>query len=197
MFCIFFFLMIRRPPRSTLFPYTTLFRSRHLRSQLVDVNRRQRAAACFLVVRLLRRFGLRLALPWRSLGGSVIGWLLFDLSDHIQRFAIAYDFEVNILIQLCLRHHAPQRIYILHFATIEFADQVAALQFRLSCGRPRHYLIDHHPFVVGAPLSWLQRSRLDAKVTSNDSPLLQQALEGGTNRVRRNSKANARGSLAR
>src|SRR3712207_9232510 len=24
---IFFFLMIRRPPRSTLFPYTTLFRS--------------------------------------------------------------------------------------------------------------------------------------------------------------------------
>src|SRR2546430_10335673 len=25
--CTFFFLMIRRPPRSTLFPYTTLFRS--------------------------------------------------------------------------------------------------------------------------------------------------------------------------
>src|SRR3712207_8391648 len=25
--CNFFFLMIRRPPRSTLFPYTTLFRS--------------------------------------------------------------------------------------------------------------------------------------------------------------------------
>src|SRR3712207_8458823 len=27
----FFFLMIRRPPRSTLFPYTTLFRSQHQR----------------------------------------------------------------------------------------------------------------------------------------------------------------------
>src|SRR5258708_24452839 len=26
-YCLFFFLMIRRPPRSTLFPYTTLFRS--------------------------------------------------------------------------------------------------------------------------------------------------------------------------
>src|SRR5438034_5404360 len=26
----FFFLMIRRPPRSTLFPYTTLFRSQHV-----------------------------------------------------------------------------------------------------------------------------------------------------------------------
>src|SRR2546430_3151066 len=29
----FFFLMIRRPPRSTLFPYTTLFRSRVLFSE--------------------------------------------------------------------------------------------------------------------------------------------------------------------
>src|SRR5205807_10332387 len=28
LFSFFFFLMIRRPPRSTLFPYTTLFRSR-------------------------------------------------------------------------------------------------------------------------------------------------------------------------
>src|SRR5580698_10833413 len=28
LFHIFFFLMIRRPPRSTLFPYTTLFRTR-------------------------------------------------------------------------------------------------------------------------------------------------------------------------
>src|SRR5947208_6356445 len=28
-FSTIFFLMIRRPPRSTLFPYTTLFRSRH------------------------------------------------------------------------------------------------------------------------------------------------------------------------
>src|SRR3989441_9092575 len=29
LFHFFFFLMIRRPPRSTLFPYTTLFRSLH------------------------------------------------------------------------------------------------------------------------------------------------------------------------
>src|SRR5258708_26458389 len=29
----FFFLMIRRPPRSTLFPYTTLFRSTHQHRQ--------------------------------------------------------------------------------------------------------------------------------------------------------------------
>src|SRR5438034_5624410 len=28
--CVFFFFLIRLPPRSTLFPYTTLFRSRHV-----------------------------------------------------------------------------------------------------------------------------------------------------------------------
>src|SRR5436305_8128956 len=34
----FFFLMIRRPPRSTLFPYTTLFRSIRLKIALIDVR---------------------------------------------------------------------------------------------------------------------------------------------------------------
>src|SRR5215203_7506072 len=40
MFIFIFFLMIRRPPRSTLFPYTTLFRS-HDRGQLVPRHRRR------------------------------------------------------------------------------------------------------------------------------------------------------------
>src|SRR5258708_37634937 len=34
----FFFLMIRRPPRSTLFPYTTLFRSRNGASGSTPLN---------------------------------------------------------------------------------------------------------------------------------------------------------------
>src|SRR2546426_5476491 len=33
--------MIRRPPRSTLFPYTTLFRSRHCRHEPFDARRRK------------------------------------------------------------------------------------------------------------------------------------------------------------
>src|SRR6516164_322530 len=37
---LFFFLMIRRPPRSTLFPYTTLFRSER-RSRALDRARRR------------------------------------------------------------------------------------------------------------------------------------------------------------
>src|SRR5689334_24660619 len=48
----FFFLMIRRPPRSTLFPYTTLFRSR--RHQRRGQFRRQGAR---LEARLDRRRG--------------------------------------------------------------------------------------------------------------------------------------------
>src|SRR2546422_8851291 len=39
----FFFLMIRRPPRSTLFPYTTLFRS--LLVQPIDRHGRDRGRA--------------------------------------------------------------------------------------------------------------------------------------------------------
>src|SRR5256885_14604384 len=42
-FIVFFFLMIRRPPRSTLFPYTTLFRSHEHRGV-----HRHHAAAQFI-----------------------------------------------------------------------------------------------------------------------------------------------------
>src|SRR2546430_5714090 len=35
----FFFLMIRRPPRSTLFPYTTLFRSPSRKSRVAGPSR--------------------------------------------------------------------------------------------------------------------------------------------------------------
>src|SRR5687768_17892098 len=34
----FFFLMIRRPPRSTLFPYTTLFRSGEMGEDALELN---------------------------------------------------------------------------------------------------------------------------------------------------------------
>src|SRR3989442_5755039 len=50
---VFFFLMIRRPPRSTLFPYTTLFRSRGAIAS--DVERRTAGAAN--VVRVSDRLG--------------------------------------------------------------------------------------------------------------------------------------------
>src|SRR3989442_8222869 len=44
-FSFFFFLMIRRPPRSTLFPYTTLFRSKPHDLHLPSAGRLGRRAA--------------------------------------------------------------------------------------------------------------------------------------------------------
>src|SRR2546430_16627770 len=53
-FVFFFFLMIRRPPRSTLFPYTTLFRSwwsqpprwTVVKVQPASASRRARSVLC-------------------------------------------------------------------------------------------------------------------------------------------------------
>src|SRR3712207_7597169 len=66
----FFFLMIRRPPRSTLFPYTTLFRSPY-RGDLVEGHRvpglwRDGAAGVEQPLRQLRAAPPRDALSGRS-----------------------------------------------------------------------------------------------------------------------------------
>src|SRR3712207_7992771 len=68
MYVFFFFLMIRRPPRSTLFPYTTLFRSlavvqpldgqHDLRARVRPLERRQLVA---------EHFGLQLAVKLGSI----------------------------------------------------------------------------------------------------------------------------------
>src|SRR5258708_35126514 len=61
----FFFLMIRRPPRSTLFPYTTLFRSLDNVKPVVEVKSRRVGGATYQVpveVRATRR--QTLAMRW-------------------------------------------------------------------------------------------------------------------------------------
>src|SRR4051812_39810186 len=58
----FFFLMIRRPPRSTLFPYTTLFRSR---IRVID-HERQPERVSTGIARDLRRLGVALRAAQRS-----------------------------------------------------------------------------------------------------------------------------------
>src|SRR2546430_13660261 len=53
---IFFFLMIRRPPRSTLFPYTTLFRSLGIMRVRLERSH-DRGERALLVGRSLLRIG--------------------------------------------------------------------------------------------------------------------------------------------
>src|SRR2546430_9913518 len=55
--CFFFFLMIRRPPRSTLFPYTTLFRSDGARSTQIKVLGEQFLAGAKLAIHMMFRGG--------------------------------------------------------------------------------------------------------------------------------------------
>src|SRR3712207_911169 len=61
--------MIRRPPRSTLFPYTTLFRSAFLVSEAADLA----------VYTPLQRRGLVLAVALSSVAGLVLDSLVFLL----------------------------------------------------------------------------------------------------------------------
>src|SRR6266542_6532026 len=70
---LFFFLMIRRPPRSTLFPYTTLFRSRRpLRASLEDAAEGEPNERCAMKRKCLLAVGLvlatALAAAWASGG---------------------------------------------------------------------------------------------------------------------------------
>src|SRR3712207_9563752 len=51
---IFFFLMIRRPPRSTLFPYTTLFRSHDAEATTVRVLAADDSGAPVLAIDTLK-----------------------------------------------------------------------------------------------------------------------------------------------
>src|SRR5437667_11441095 len=57
--------MIRRPPRSTLFPYTTLFRSGHLHVDLVGDDLDERLEALDAIPRMLE------PLPDRALVGAL------------------------------------------------------------------------------------------------------------------------------
>src|SRR3712207_7123536 len=70
--------MMRRPPRSTLFPYTTLFRSVARRSHVSGVDPRlsgaltahASAVASLSVAHSLRTRGLRRTLLFAALGGD-------------------------------------------------------------------------------------------------------------------------------
>src|SRR3712207_9565112 len=57
--CFFFFLMIRRPPRSTLFPYTTLFRSGFAALRSLSQRSRYVLSGVLTLVRVLETWGAR------------------------------------------------------------------------------------------------------------------------------------------
>src|SRR5260221_9382580 len=82
---LFFFLMIRRPPRSTLFPYTTLFRSRP--PGLAHRNLRCHAA-----------HDRQLALGWSSLRSE----------EHTSELQSHSDLVCRLLLEKKKYHHHRQ-----------------------------------------------------------------------------------------
>src|SRR3712207_7667112 len=92
----FFFLMIRRPPRSTLFPYTTLFRSHltHCHHCCCWCKSLQKFDHCFLP---FARSGMRLASLDRkstrlNSSHANISYAVFCLKKKIRALALLGNF---------------------------------------------------------------------------------------------------------
>src|SRR5438094_5998795 len=84
---VFFFLMLRRPPRSTLFPYTTLFRSFEARNMISAGERWRRLARACCASALNREIGLAEA---RSLLRS---------EEHTSELQSPYDLVCRLLLE--------------------------------------------------------------------------------------------------
>src|SRR5256885_8774955 len=103
LFLFFFFLMIRRPPRSTLFPYTTLFRS---------VRKRQSPCRSFCSPSPSRFSTFALDRKSTRLNSShlVISYAVFCLKKKIHHLAHAYASQVPVVIVLHhLADHPPRQ----------------------------------------------------------------------------------------
>src|SRR2546428_9526668 len=79
MYCVifFFFLMIRRPPRSTLFPYTTLFRS--LIGGTVPADNE---AGYFLEPAILTHVDNKMRVAQEEIFGPVVCIIPFDTEEE-------------------------------------------------------------------------------------------------------------------
>src|SRR5207253_11111513 len=107
-FSFFFFLLIRRPPRSTLFPYTTLFRSGELGHGACHHRHVVRDAAHQLHAQLLERaLAVRQHMPMvrseehtselQSRGHLVCRLLLEKKKKKKKKYQYNYKSKINIL----------------------------------------------------------------------------------------------------
>src|SRR5689334_23591015 len=81
LFFFFFFLMIRRPPRSTLFPYTTLFRSGH-QEPATKLLLHRMVAIAYSSLRHLRDQRLGIAQQQLKHRSGAIEFLLQQMADR-------------------------------------------------------------------------------------------------------------------
>src|SRR2546427_9278401 len=105
---IFFFLMIRRPPRSTLFPYTTLFRS------------------------LLAEVGKGLG---RELGAERVGFTIRGGAGRSEEHTSELQSQSNLVCRLLLEKKKQGRHRIAAMTLVPFHCRVVQ-SLSIPCRRP-------------------------------------------------------------
>src|SRR2546429_7685048 len=103
---IFFFLMIRRPPRSTLFPYTTLFRSEdELGDKIAPFDERHQFP--FEIVNKLAPLGLLGVLVPEEYGGAGLDYVSYALIvEELGRGDASVRITMRAHNSLCSNHIA-------------------------------------------------------------------------------------------
>src|SRR5687768_17766052 len=97
----FFFLMIRRPPRSTLFPYTTLFRSQLCPTSFMRPRRRYMNTVpalkyCIVIFDDLTMFALR---------GVAVGWIPVRSEEHTSELQSRLHLVCRLLLEKKKKKH--------------------------------------------------------------------------------------------
>src|SRR2546422_7497935 len=90
----FFFLMIRRPPRSTLFPYTTLFRSRFSSGARIETMAEQASLGA------LKRLDVRDI--WPNEAKDFTPWLAQNLSARSEEHTSELQSRLHLVCRLLL-----------------------------------------------------------------------------------------------
>src|SRR5690554_5764414 len=102
-----FFLMILRPPRSTLFPYTTLFRSHQKLRDFLDVGVEAYAKEALLLLDLLKQlisghgaYFLSGQVPESSYTEGPVGLQVY-IKDKLQLAYISASFKRSAFSSIC------------------------------------------------------------------------------------------------
>src|SRR5207248_6547626 len=105
---IFFFLVIPPPPTSTLFPYTTLFRS--LGSPLPGFPSARKCGLHFAVERPRPSRGSRILSQMKRRAEIKSGYLLTRSEEHTSELQSPYDLVCRLLLEKKKKKHIPSII---------------------------------------------------------------------------------------
>src|SRR3989440_2901914 len=143
-FCFFFFLMIRRPPRSTLFPYTTLFRSLYAGGP--DLRLRQEWVLGVGGVRVLRALGYDPA-AWHANEGHAAFMLVERVRELVTRGVPFAEAVRRVRATSVFTTHTPVPAGHDTFALEQVEQCVGPVWQEMGVAREAFTQLGHHPVV--------------------------------------------------